>query len=243
MRNILALSISFVVSSAGAFTLNSGSNSDLKGWENPEVQFLVNTSNCGSVDVVGAFKEAAKMWNGVATSRLKVSYGGATTSTTFGSPPTVYCETNFQGVTGLDQDFTVGAGAITSSNNRIATGLLILNVSTGDGNISSASSSTLKIIMAHEIGHVLGLGHADESSALMYFDASAKRTAALSQDDVDGITYLYPRDELAGDPILGCALVDGGGGVPPVGPGAIASLLAVFGVWWSLRRADVLAAT
>ncbi|MEK7358254.1 MAG: hypothetical protein AAB250_17540, partial [Bdellovibrionota bacterium] len=118
MKALVVSALLAVSVPAFAFTLNSSSNSDLKGWDNPSVQFMINTSNCGSVDVVGAFQEAAKMWNGVATSRLKVSYGGTTTSTTFASPPTVYCETNFQVVTGLDQDFTVGAGALGTSGGR-----------------------------------------------------------------------------------------------------------------------------
>lgn len=235
MRSLLFVAALSITTIAQAFTLNTSTNSDLKGWENPEVNFRINTSNCpASVDVVGAFNEAAKLWNGIATSRLKVGYGGSTTSTSPANPPTVYCETNFQAVTGLDQDFTVGAGGIGTSGGRIATGILILNVSSGLGNIASASSEELKIILAHEIGHVIGLGHADETSALMYYDASAKRTVALSQDDIDGITYLYPRDELGGDPMMGCGVVTGGGAPPPAGP--LAALAFVLLVWFALRR-------
>lgn len=245
MRFLLALvflAIVVPVPKALGFTLNSSTNSDFKGWTDPEINFKINTSNCpANVDVVAAFNDAAKMWNGVSTSRLKVGYGGVTTSTTLASPPTVYCETNFQTVTGLDQDFTVGAGAVTSSNSRITTGVLILNVSAGQGNISTADPTLLKIIMAHEIGHVIGLGHADESTALMYYNASAKRTANLSQDDVDGITYLYPRDELNGDQLMGCGLVSSRGD-SPMGPSALASMLGFFGVlvaWFTLRRPSV----
>lgn len=225
-----------------AFTLIS-TDSSLLGWSNPEVAFYINTSNCPtSLDVVTAFKEAAEVWNGVPTSNLKVSYGGSTTSTGFTANPTVYCESNFATVTGLDQDFTVGAGSITTSSSRPNTGILILNVSSGTGNISNQSTAKLRIIMAHEIGHVLGLGHADDATALMYYDATAKTTLRLSQDDIDGISYLYPRDELGSDKKFGCGLVRDATNLPPMGgsPTGAASTAALFAlvmtVWWGLRK-------
>lgn len=238
MRHIIiALGLLLSLSSVSyAFTLVT-TNSNQLGWSNSEVRFMINTSNCpAGVDVVGAFKEAADVWNGVPTSALKVSYGGTTTSSTFASPPTVYCETNFQTVTGLNQNFVVGAGAITTSGNRPATGVLILNASVGTGNIANIPASRMKIIMAHEIGHVLGLGHADESLALMYFDASSKTTLGLSQDDIDGISYLYPRDELGADPKMGCGLVTT---LPPAAPpwgGLFVGFSSVITAWWVLRR-------
>ena len=62
--------------------------------------------------------------------------------------------------------------------------------------------------MAHEIGHVLGLGHSSDSAALMYYSAGYKDNFALTEDDINGITYLYGRNEFSGDPILGgCGLI------------------------------------
>jgi hypothetical protein len=63
----------------------------------------------------------------------------------------------------------------------------------------------LTIVMSHEIGHALGLGHSPESKALMYYDATFKTHLALGRDDVNGAAYLYPRRELlGGDGVLGC---------------------------------------
>lgn len=191
-----------------AFTLNSSTNPNLEGWNSGDVQILVNTSNCPSnVDVVGVIRSAVEVWNNVPSSSIRVSYGGGTTSTDFGSPPTVYCETNFQAVLGANQDAVPGAAAVLAPDGRINRGILVLNVSAGQGNIANFDETTLKIILAHEIGHILGLGHSADVNALMYFDASAKTQLSLAQDDIDGLSYLYPSDEFDEGKFAGCGLV------------------------------------
>lgn len=56
------------------------------------------------------------------------------------------------------------------------------------GNLSRSDKIS---VLAHEIGHAIGLGHSENSSALMYYRTVNLRTN-LGQDDVDGVTYLYP---------------------------------------------------
>ncbi|HEY8269938.1 MAG TPA: matrixin family metalloprotease [Pseudobdellovibrionaceae bacterium] len=80
-------------------------------------------------------------------------------------------------------------------------------VQIGSANISNFDHTVLKIILAHEIGHLLGLGHSASTKALMYYDASAKTSLSLSQDDIDGISYLYPSDEMSSGKYGGCGLV------------------------------------
>src|SRR5690606_29136124 len=93
----------------------------------------------------------------------------------------------------------------------------------------------LKIILAHEIGHILGLGHSHDESALMYYNASAKEDLNLAQDDIDGITYLYPSDELDGADLAGCGMVSNG--VPPAGGGwALLLMLLPMGAWLARQR-------
>ena len=62
-------------------------------------------------------------------------------------------------------------------------------------------------VIAHEIGHAIGLGHAlnNNPEALMYFKTVNLRRN-LAQDDVDGVTYLYPKQ------IDACGLFGGIGG-------------------------------
>ncbi len=217
-----------------AFTLTA-TVGEGQGWADPNVKFFVNTTNCpASIDVPGLITEAAKLWNNVPTSRINVSYGGATTSTSDSSPPTVYCATNFGAVTGADQNQTVGVGRGSPSvlGGPITSGLLILNTSAGQGSIVGQPSEVLKVIVAHEIGHVLGLGHSQESSALMWYNAGLKTNALLSQDDVDGITYLYPRNESGQDQPFGCGLITAtgskGGTSPPPAVSTLVTLISLL---------------
>lgn len=237
MKMLISIGMALIFwSQAQAFTLNSSTNSNLKGWDNGEIRLLVNTANCpANVDVVGVIQAAAEVWNNVPTSTVKVTYDGATTSTSFSSPTTVYCETNFQAVTHADQNYVPGAAAVVGSTGTITHGILYLNASSGTGNIGNFDQTTLTIILAHEIGHVLGLGHSESPTALMYFDASAKTELSLAQDDMDGVTYLYPADETKGK-MAGCGLVKNS--VPPSGPSRFLMLvllmLPLF-VLWKLR--------
>lgn len=204
-----ALAVATVLPSAcWAFTLAS-TDPYMKGWAGGEVQIQLNLSNCpSSIDVAGIANLAAAVWNDVASSRLKVTIGGSTTATASSNPPILYCETNFQSVFGADENSVPGlANNSVTSGVGISRGVIALNVSTGTARITNVSATLLTVILAHEIGHLIGLGHSQSSEALMYYDASKKTTLGLSQDDVDGVSYLYPRDEPGADRFGGCAAI------------------------------------
>jgi hypothetical protein len=69
---------------------------------------------------------------------------------------------------------------------------------------STLSRSDQISVLAHEIGHAIGLGHAENknSEALMYYKTINLRRS-LAQDDIDGVSYLYP------EKIDGCGLFSG----------------------------------
>lgn len=49
----------------------------------------------------------------------------------------------------------------------------------------------LQTVYLHELGHALGLGHSSDAQAVMYAYYSGAH-CALSQDDIDGVSALYP---------------------------------------------------
>lgn len=229
------LSVFLFAAQSHSFTLSNASN--VKGFAGGEVTFVINTANCpSSVDVVSLIKDAMKVWNQVPTSSLKVKYGGTTTATTDGNPIVVYCETNFQAVTSADQDSTP-AVARANGTTQLQSGLMILNASAGASNIANVSKLGLQVVVTHEMGHALGLGHSQTPDAVMYYTYSLKTDLNLSQDDIDGISYLYPSDEFDDSEFAGCGVVKNS---PPVGPGTLLWCLLFFllplGVYVKLKR-------
>jgi hypothetical protein len=78
------------------------------------------------------------------------------------------------------------------SGKYIRGAVILINDTPGSAFFNLTRSDKISVI-AHEIGHAIGLGHAEEKDrdALMYFKTVNLRTN-LGQDDVDGVTYLYP---------------------------------------------------
>ncbi len=197
-----------VVFHAEAFTLNGSSS--LIGWEQEELSIAYNTTLCASQGdrIVGAFDSATEIWNGVNTAGIKLSRG-PTSTTTSGTaynrgaldPPVLICDSSLGTTVGTSTNNIAGVGIGLSRDGglQINYGYLLLNATSGEaGDVARLSDTTLNVVVAHELGHVLGLGHTDDKTALMYFNASDKKTTSLGQDDRDGITYLYPRGELLG---------------------------------------------
>ena len=212
------------ISPAYAFTLG-GSDPNLQGWQTKTLTFAVNYTNCTvpQATMDAAIDAAFTLWNGVTTSNLVLARGGVSTSTpaaliagTATDSPVIACDNAFQTNTGADHNQVAGVGTYSATGSVINYGFLLINSdASAQAAFDKISAASQSVIMAHEIGHVLGLGHSPDTKALMYYDASAKTTLALSQDDADGLSYLYPRKELSGDKLMGCgtlAVIGGSGG-------------------------------
>lgn len=229
---------------AHAFTLLANLTG---GWDTQELTFLVNESSCTALgisagDLHAAIDAAVDIWNSVPTSNLKLVKGGATTGTSNANPPVIYCSTS-------PGDSIAGTGSAGVLGGRIVQGGLVLN---GDNSkiayFGSMTEARRLVTVTHEIGHVLGLGHSELNYALMYYSIGSKADLRLSQDDMDAMTWLYPRDEFS-DGVMGCATTQS---VAPPSSGSggagsstlLAGWLSVFGLAWlaSRKRKEVVEA-
>jgi hypothetical protein len=218
----------FLLNFAFTFTLTH-TPSNL-GFKNPKLRIDINQASCpAQVNLRAIVEDAVKTWNQVSLSSIELSVGNTTTATTATMPPTAYCDATMVGNT-LGQ----GGSGLDPSSNRLVNGFLRLNTNPGQpGYILNQTTERIVIVAAHEIGHVLGLGHSDDSYALMYYSINTKEELNLSQDDVDGIVYLYPRDELGEDDMLGgCAMTNTQ--VPPNGHMYLFLLLPFL--FWTMQR-------
>ena len=193
--------IIFSVEFCSAFTLL---NANQRGWDKKVLVFNLNPANCSS-DTRFNIVEAMALWNSVNGSELKLELGATDSVATaaqaiagaFSEEAVIVCDSSFAATTGTNPNVTAAVSNILiNSNIQIAKGFLILNaVASAAASLSLNSQLRTQIIVAHEIGHMIGLGHSSDISALMYYSSATRNNFSLSQDDVDGFLYLYPRDE------------------------------------------------
>lgn len=106
------------------------------------------------------------------------------------------------------------------SGKKIAGAVILINDTNNTfGNLSRSDQIA---VIAHEIGHAIGLGHSEDKNALMYYRTVDLRSN-LGQDDVDGVSYLYPVvidgfGLIEGGLLGGCGTITFGGKNPPKDP-------------------------
>lgn len=205
MKNLIIATLLLTQFNCFAFTLNPNTG---KGFKDTEVNIYIADTDCSGAGFTTAqyrtlIKEAVnKFWNAVPTSSLRldvkeirsdIDIDGDDHEAAIQKAP---MNSILAGCNDSAEDFDdasiLGSALMTCSGNNCQA-VLILNAHP-NSSLPDKSSSTIEAIIAHELGHAFGLGHSEFKHNLMYYSISGKFQEWLGQDDIDGVTYLYPHD-------------------------------------------------
>jgi uncharacterized protein (TIGR03437 family) len=180
----------------------------------PTVYSQTDTFN----SLLGQIEQATKVWNGVASSALRVSFGGMESKATPQSTPggDVMFEELPPGVEGYGGPTTLTSTLTNPDGSQyypiVRTALYLdqnLTVAPGPSYDQSFLMTTL-----HEIGHALGLQHTFTSSTMSQATTRATNlTRPLDNDDIAGISALYPNANFAQFGSITGSITAGGNGV------------------------------
>ena len=247
----LVVAIAFIPQLGFAWTLSGGQTTHFPS-DTVELNVATNDS-CTNAGVThdqlldDAFKAADQYWNRVPTSRLRFIKGSKKAVASY--DPTAGTSGGVKGevLIGCKNDGNFAAsGAIAFGGQSYAfpDGTIKTAFVAVDGSATSTYSTTAeavkRAILAHEIGHAIGLGHSERDS-LMYYSLPPERTK-LGEDDMAAVTYLYPRRDV-GLGILGtCGTIEdinknnSGSGMQSFLLTLFSGFILVLLLWWPLQR-------
>lgn len=208
----------FLTVNADAFTFN---NSVKLTFSQDEVTVNVADGFCNNIgidesELLSIVGDAVdQFWNKAPTSRLKLRKGSLrTVSAAYQTDnicsPATNCEPN--------PALAVDSGVLITCNNSLTNfpnasilgvtipnnisgttiqGALIMINDRATNQFVNKSRAEKVAIIAHEIGHAFGLGHSPVVDSLMYY-ATVESRKSLGRDDIDGISYLYPKKQPSG---------------------------------------------
>ncbi len=92
-----------------------------------------------------------------------------------------------------------GGAALPITGDSIGKGLTSRDIADCDIALDGGpyEATSLAYVVTHELGHCLGLGHAHTNQHAIMGYTRTRQSASLGADDMAGIIYLYPSDELS----------------------------------------------
>lgn len=220
MKVLFSLGLFLFNVSAFSWTLNSSAR---RGFPTNGVTIEVATSSCNNTSFsAGELKAmvedaASKFWNAVSTSGLELKIEernvDVSSATSLGAIVDLASQNKIlvgcnSGISTFFDGSILGVGGLQCTSSYCQ-GAVALNDQAGT-NLASASNSVILATFAHELGHALGLGHSSVEYALMYYSVGGKDQEFLAEDDMKGISWLYPLDKKLAGLAGSCATISDG---------------------------------
>lgn len=212
------IAVTFFSYNAYAWTLNSAQG--LK-FSSGAIEIKIASDTCTNAGLTPSTIDSlvkdsiAEYWSTTPTSSLELNSTGnsgiaysnpSNANAAFAVVPTnsilVGCSNS---ATIFSSSTTLAVGSLSCAG-PACKGIVLLN-DTASTQLNSVSRDILLTTFSHELGHALGLGHTSVKEALMYYSLTAKTQKYLHQDDIDGISYLYPNSKKLGGLAGSCATV------------------------------------
>jgi len=181
-------------SNASAYLISKTTGgADIK-WFTSSTTYYINSSGGPSNDIP-AMQAAMRAWTAVIPSYFSFVYGGTTTNSAYGT----YDSSNIvcYGPMGLTGTLAENTFWYDTSSGQLVDSDIKFNTDYAWSTDGSPSAYDIQNVGTHELGHSLSLAdlyNRADSEKTMYGYAAAGETKkrTLDQDDINGITYLYP---------------------------------------------------